>query len=1022
MSHAAHTPSRSSSLPLWAAFCFFVSGAAGLLYEIVWSKQLAYVLGSSLHAVATVAAAFLCGLAIGARVLGGPLSRRGDGARLYALLELGVAVLGVALLPLLRGVEPVFGQFYRSMGADSALFAVVRFLLTFVVLLPPTVLMGATLPVLVEYFEKDLVGPALARLYAVNTFGAVAGSALAGFVLMPTLGLSRTTYVAAAFNLAAGAFAWLAGGAASNVPTASAPSAPSQANAGGVSTPAPSVAPVAALFALSGFAALAFQIAWVRLFSLVFGSSVYSFAGVLGVYLFGLALGSAGISLVLRRDASLELFARLQWALALSAAIGLHLFGQLPDRMLELATRAGTNWGALFTGQIGLVAMLLLVPCALLGALFPVATRLLQRGHGGDAAGFAYAVNTAGTLAGSLAAGFVLVPTLGVQGTHVAALALSGAIAVGALLLGRSRGAIPVGELVLGLGAVALAGAIAWGAPAWNPTLMSAGAFRPVRANELQVISRAATAEGSVVERAVSDEHLLYYREGANASVLVGSDAAGQARWLKVGGKVDASTKDMETQVLLGLIPAATADSGARTLVIGLGSGYTAAAALAAGAGVTDVVELERGVAEASEYFHQADRNPLRDPRVRLTIGDARTLLEHTQERYGLIISEPSNPWLAGVNNLFTVDFYRRVRSRLEPDGVFCQWMQLYEISPETIRSMMASFLEVFPEGDVYAVWRAVDVVLVASPGGRKLSLDRLRGPEARRMLDAANIARPEDVASYWSGPLSALAPSARGAALNRDDLPLVEYRAPRDLVAVGRASLNGAPEVARLVPFEGRMPAGARFEDWPRESWYAARSRYLVALGDTTRARATIAGARADGFGPLADQLDGEVLSGLRRRQSDLMLEQAAQLLAFGRKDEGRRAAERATELDPTNARAWVLLCDRRRVAGDYAGAEEALSHAVRGQSVEADADAEVMRGLIAFARKDTSEAIARFLAAQAYRPKNPNAYLLPAKFLLDRNDLEGARRSIELGVQVLPGDPTLQQSALALKQAMGK
>ncbi|MBK7367106.1 MAG: fused MFS/spermidine synthase [Candidatus Eisenbacteria bacterium] len=749
MSKSESRASGSSSLPLWAAVCFFVSGAAGLLYEIVWSKQLAYVLGSSLHAVATVAAAFLCGLAIGARVLGGPLSRRGDGARLYAVLELGVAVLGVALLPLLRGVEPVFGHFYRTLGADSAGFAVVRFVLTFVVLLPPTVLMGATLPVLVEHFEKDLVGPALARLYAVNTFGAVAGSALAGFVLMPTLGLARTTYVAAAFNLAAGALAWYAGGArkAAVAPAPAAAPAPAKAAAAAAPiAPAPSVVPVAVLFALSGFAALAFQIAWVRLFSLVFGSSVYSFAGVLGVYLFGLALGSTCISFVLRGGANLQLFARLQWALALSAAAGLHFFGQLPDRMLELSLRSGASWSALFTGQIGLVAMLLLVPCALLGALFPVATRLLQRGRGGEAAGFAYAVNTAGTLAGSLAAGFVLVPALGVQGTHVAALGLSAAIAVAALALGLARRELPMGELVIGVAAAALAGALAWGAPAWNPTVMSAGVFRPVRASELQAASRVSGGGGSAIERAVFDEHLLYYKEGANATVLVGADATGQQRWLKVGGKVDASTKDMETQVLLGLIPAATADSGARTLVIGLGSGYTAAAALAAGAGKTDVVELERGVAEASEFFHEPARNPLRDPRVTLTIGDARTLLEHTQDRYGLIISEPSNPWLAGVNNLFTVDFYRRVRSRLEPDGVFCQWMQLYEISPETIRSMMASFLEVFPEGDVYAVWRAVDVVLVASPGGRKLSLDRLRGPEVRRMLDAANIARPEDV------------------------------------------------------------------------------------------------------------------------------------------------------------------------------------------------------------------------------------------------------------------------------------
>lgn len=213
MTPASPAAPRSSSLPAWAALCFFASGAAGLLYEIAWSKQLAYLLGSSLHAVATVTAAFLAGLALGARVLGVPIARRGDGARTYALLELGVALLGVALLPLLRGLEPVFGQFYRQFGGEGAAFAAVRFAMLFALLIPPAALMGATLPVLVEHFEREVVGPALARLYALNTFGAVAGSALAGFALMPGIGLAGTTYVAAAVNVAVAALAWGAGAA-----------------------------------------------------------------------------------------------------------------------------------------------------------------------------------------------------------------------------------------------------------------------------------------------------------------------------------------------------------------------------------------------------------------------------------------------------------------------------------------------------------------------------------------------------------------------------------------------------------------------------------------------------------------------------------------------------------------------------------------------------------------------------------------------------------------------------------------
>lgn len=193
---------------------------------------------------------------------------------------------------------------------------------------------------------------------------------------------------------------------------------------------------------------------------------------------------------------------------------------------------------------------------------------------------------------------------------------------------------------------------------------------------------------------------------------------------MRVGGKIDASTKDMEAQVLLGLIRAILADSGARSLVIGLGSGYTAAAVHAGGAGSTEVVDLEQGVDEASRFIHPQGQSPLDDPRTTLVVGDARTHLAHSAGKCGLIVSEPSNPWVAGVNNLFTVVCYQHVRNRLEPDGVFYQWMQLCELTPETFRSMIASDLEVFPQGEVFTVWRAVDMLLDSSAHGRSLALD----------------------------------------------------------------------------------------------------------------------------------------------------------------------------------------------------------------------------------------------------------------------------------------------------------
>ena len=1003
-------PSRKSPLPLWAALCFFASGAAGLLYEIVWSKQLAYVLGSSLHAVAAVVAAFLAGLAIGARVLGVPLARRGNGARTYALLEVGVALLGIALLPLLRASDPVIGELYRALGGETGAFAAVRLGLLVVFLLPPAALMGATLPVLVAHVERDLVGAGLARLYALNTFGAVAGSLAAGFVLLPNLGLTATTFVAAGLNLVVAALAWNAGGAKAEpaAPVLAATSAPASMLDARTRTV------VAVLFALSGFGALAFQIAWVRLFGLVFGSSVYSFSAVLGLYLLGIALGAALVGPRLVRVGTLSGFALLQLGLAASAALAVQAFPGLPQRMLEMGTAAGGDWRGLLLAETGTVALLIGLPCVLLGAIFPVAVRLLQSRDGGHAAGVAYAVNTTGTIAGSLAAGFVLVPRFGVQGTHLGAVVLAAGIGVVAIALawgrGERTGMAPVFAVLLAIMTAIFVGI----APAWDATLMTAGVYRPAVAYRVNAFSAGAL---DAVRRATAQDHVLYYHEGINASVILGTDPQGKDLWLRVGGKVDASTSDMETQVLLGLLPAVLADSGARALVIGHGSGVTTAAVLAGGAGKTEVVELEPGVIAASRWFHAKGEDPLDDPRTTLVMGDARTHLLHSAGRYGLIVSEPSNPWIAGVNNLFTVDFYRRVKSRLEPDGVFCQWLQLYELSPETWSTLLRSYLEVFPEGQLFCVWRNVDLLLIAAPKGRTLDLARLRTPAARRMLDRARIANPERLATYWAAPFDSLRSLAGAGEFNRDDRPVVEYRAPKDLVAVGRTALSGHPQVVGRIPFVAEEPTGALFADWTPGQWYGERARGLLAAGDSTRAGRTLVAMRA-AVPAEAGAVEALLANASRRARSEAAQAEAMQALGSGMKEQARAALERAVAIDPDNAAAWVVLAERRRSDGDLAGSGAAIELARRSEDVQVRGDAEVMAGMLALANNDANAALARFAAAQKLVPTNARAYLYEAQIHAQLNDMDATVKTLRRGLAAAPGSPELAQALAKLGQ----
>ncbi len=995
-------------LPLWAAACFFASGAAGLLYEIVWAKQLAYLLGSSLHAVAAVVASFLGGLALGARVLGVPLARRGDGARTYAMLELGVGVLGLLLLPLLRASDPLVGQLYRALGGETPAFALARLGLLVAFLLPPAALMGATLPVLVAHVERDLVGAGLARLYALNTFGAVAGSLAAGFLLLPGLGLTGTTFVAAALNLVVAVVAWSARR------TTAAPPAPSAAAPAAAMLDPGTRRVVAWLFALSGFGALAFQIAWVRLFGLVFGSSVYSFSAVLGVYLLGIALGSALVAPRLGRMATLSGFAALQLSLAASAALALQAFPGLPQRMLDMGTQAGGDWRGLLLAEAATVAFLIGTPCLLLGALFPVTVRLLQNRDGGHAAGFAYAVNTAGTIAGSLAAGFWLVPTLGVQGTHVGAVLLAGGIGLVALALAWRRNELRGAPVMTSLVAAFAAAVFVAIAPRWDAPLMSAGVYRPAQAVK---VNEFAAGAPDAVRRATFEDRVLYYREGINASVILGTDPRGRDLWLRVGGKVDASTQDMETQVLLGLLPGALADSGARSLVIGHGSGVTTASVLAAGSGATEVVELEPGVVAASRWFHAKGEDPLDDPRTTLVVGDARTHLLHSAGRYGLIVSEPSNPWIAGVNNLFTVDFYRRVRARLEPDGVFCQWLQLYELSPETFATLLRSYLEVFPQGQLFYIWRNVDLLLVAAPPGRKLDLARLRSPQAQKLLDRAHISDPSVLAAYWVSPLDSLRALAGEALLNTDDRPVVEYRAPRDLVAVGRTARSGHPAVVGRIPFVTTLPAGTLFQDWTASEWYGSRARWLLEHGDSARAGRTIVAAR-DAVPAEAAALTALHASAERLARSFAAYEEAMHLLGQGMRAEGRAALERAVAIDPDNARAWVVLSERRRTDGDLAGADEAIQRARRASDPQVRGDAEIMAGLLALAKQDPAGALARFAEAQRLVPSNARAYLYEAQVHAQAGDANATVATLRRGLAAAPGSPELAAALVKMGQ----
>ena len=734
---------------------------------------------------------------------------------------------------------------------------------------------------------------------------------------------------------------------------------------------------------------------------------------MLGVYLLGLALGSALVARVMRAGVSLGGFARLQLVLAIVAGLELLAFSRLPDWMYGLTQFSGQHWQTLFLGEVGVLLAFLIVPCALLGAAFPIATRLMQRRDGGHATGFAYAVNTAGTIAGSLFAGFYAVPNWGVQGTHLAALLISGGIGLAALVLVWRRGESQRNDFAIGLIGAAVIGALVVLAPRWEPARMSLGLFRPVQSIQVTHFAQLSGVEGTPVERATRAQRVLYYRDGINGSVMVGANHDGSERWLSVGGKTDASTGDMETQALLGLVPAACADSGARTLVIGLGSGVTAAGVLAAGAGPTTVVELEPGVVEASRFFFPPGVNPLDDPRVKLVRGDARTHLTHSGEHYDVIVSEPSNPWIAGVNNLFTVDFYARVRRGLARRRVLPVDATLRAVARDV--PVHGGFVH----RGVSRGPGVLDLAIVgrAARGHARSPADRARAVRTPRRgrCSIERRSRPGAADRLLRRAAFGARRGGAGAPLNLDDPPDRRVPSPRPdrsgTRVDGREPAGGCARSVRNRPRHGRLVRGLG-----APSAGTARARFLISQGeDRARhaGRGRRRGCRLRHAHPASAHRDR---AGRSVRRAEEQVANASAFLAAGREAEGQRALELATEIDPDNGRAWLILSERRRRGGDSTGADAALQRGRASHDPEVRAEAEGVIGFVELRRGNARGALAHFRAAQRLSPGTARNYLLEARALLTMGDTAGARAALQRGLAVAPMDSQLGEALRSL------
>jgi spermidine synthase len=764
--------------------CFVASGATGLIYEVLWARMLGLVFGATTLAVSTVLAAFMGGLALGSALAGRLAPRLRKPVAAYGWMEIGIAIYALLVPVLFKAVDTLYALVWQELQPGFFRFTLLRFALSCLLLLVPTTLMGATLPVLSAALLRTPEHDAnsVTRLYACNLVGAILGTLLAGFILLPTFGIRTTIVIAATLNILVGLIA-LRTQHSIRLDTRSPVDESALIEVATHADHSPFWFWPAFV---SGFVTISAQIAWTRVLTMIIGSSTYAFSIVVALFLIGLAAGAWFIG---RKDRSARLRPLLLTVELVSAAsllFSLFVLNRMPALLITLGFGLKiASWSGLLALQIFSATLLVFVPAMLMGMVMPlVLVWASNQARAVNRVGRSYAVNTIGAIFGAFATGFVLIPITSIRFTlllaatlclFVAAFAYQPARAGLDLLLKRCLAVFvvaPVLVIVLFIGA-----------PPMNLADLSIGAYDSL-VRVLAQTREGADASGQVAGPNVHE--LLWYREGPTATVSVRRD--GDTVSMGINGRTNASDSiyDMPTQVMLGQLPLLIAPQPKNALVIGFATGVTAGSILQSSIESVTCVELDPATIHGSQYFNHVNNRPLDDPRTKLIIDDARTYLRVTSNRYDIIVSEPSHPWVPGVANLFTEEFFQQGRARLSGQGIFVQWVQIYQMSTESLRSVLATYSRVFPHVLVFRVGglnKGKDLLLVGSL--RPLSLDqlspRIADPRIAAELARINLRSEGDVRAWFVCDESRLGPAVAGARINTDDNMHIETTVPRE-------------------------------------------------------------------------------------------------------------------------------------------------------------------------------------------------------------------------------------------------
>ena len=961
---------------------FFLSGVSGLVYQIVWTRLLVLVFGNTLLATSTVVTAFMGGLAAGSYSLGRFIDARPRSlVRLYALLEAGIGTFALVLPLLVSAATPAYAALYRGLEGNVALVNLVRFAVCFGLILVPTFLMGGTLPVLLKRFAEEgrTIGQQTGVLYGLNTAGAVVGCLASGYVLLGALGMRRTTWVAVALNLSVAAAAWLLArkdpvpesAAFGNEPVPAVPAEP-KAN-----EPIHDVLVVRMVLVgifLSGFCALAYELLWTRMLNLFLNNNVYSFTAVLATFLAGIALGSLLYSAFLSRvRRPVLLFAAVELGIAIWAGATPFLFTLLNQALFFRQSEALT---------LAKTAVIMIVPTLLMGIAVPLAVQICQRGprREGTTVGTVYAVNTVGSILGGFAAGFVLVPHVGL---HLSLLGTAG-LNLLAAFLAVAAVARPHARPAWALGFSALAAAAYLAAP---PAL-----FR------------------GLYERAQPSADILHYEEGRIANVVVYDFFKSGYKDLFLNAIEEASSRTWHVQLfkMLGILPMVVHEQPGRALMVAFGAGMSAGAAVDHVERL-DCVDLNPDVRGVAEVFAHENRDVIHDPRLHLIVNDGRNALLLSPQRYSVVVSDATNPKTFDSWTLYTREFYELVQSRLEPGGVFCQWFVI-PLPADAVKVLLNTFRQVFPHTSVWCIYGSSQCMMMGTP--RRLSFDhealsaRLAGVWEPSGLREYGVPDTDKFLSFLLLGEDELDRALFGfTKLNTDDLPRAQFHVKGQLEGV-RAFLDLLEHQSSLEPYL----TGADEASLRRLEAYRSVSRRLhlgFLLGNQGEYHAARAVAARAG---LSD--DENVRSGLLydTKRKEYFLERVAEhaedanarnSLGYiywmeGEPDRAIAELERAVVLDPDFANARANLARSYRDAGRHDEAEAAWL-AVRERNPARD--------VLPMVRRELD--VVHLFRRLRYEPASPALHLALAEVRRRGGDRIAAAESMRAAAALDPAAP---------------